>query len=485
MTTSAKGITLGELGLDSAVQVSTTEQHISPNEVTETASSASAQKLYDILQGLLTTFSPEHSLDEMLRCLATLSRQATSMDLCAVLLLESVNGQMTMQTSSPDLHERGVIVAPPGIDQYLWAKLSDLSYPGELPALSIHEQEQLNPLKNVQYETLLVVPLIAHNDCIGLINCYSSKCLDLSNGERLLLSTIARQASLAIQDRLLADAPAQANTITMFFDDLLSEKPNVEESLRGRAAALGCDLTTPHAMVKLATLQMLASDEQSEPDASAGENQLVAFNRTTRQTRYRIQDTYPGSLLYERENILHCILPLDKDITGGGLNAWLDELVRQVEGEQHIRMFAGVSNICYDIADYRRGFAEAGEALYIGQCLGLQSTSMHFNELGVYRYLYTFARENSLRDLYLDQIVAIARYDQGHKRSELLDTLEFYLEHGGNIKDTSELLGVHRNTLTQRIERIQSLCTINVDQYNNRLPLLVAIKVHKLRTSGG
>src|SRR5258708_31198713 len=88
-------------------------------------------------------FRSEHSLDEMLRCLATLSRQATSMDLCVVMLLESVNGQMTMQASSPDLHERGVIVAPPGIDQYLWAKLSDLSYPGELPALSIHEQEQL------------------------------------------------------------------------------------------------------------------------------------------------------------------------------------------------------------------------------------------------------------------------------------------------------------------------------------------------------
>jgi sugar diacid utilization regulator len=478
MTTSARGITLGELGLDSAAQ-----QHISPNEVTETASSASVQKFYAILQGLLTTLSPEHSLDEMLRCLATLSRQATSMDLCVVMLLESANGQMTIQTSSPDLHERGVIVVPPRIDQYLWAKLSATSSPGQLPVLSIHEQEQLNPLKNVQYETLLVVPLIAHNDCIGLINCYSSKCLDLSTAEQLLLSTIARQASLAIQDRLLADAPAQANTITMFFDDLLSEKPNGEESLRGRAAALGCDLTTPHAMVKLATLQMLASDEQSEPgaSASAGENQLAAFNRTIKQTRYRIQDNYPGSLLYERENILYCILPLDKDITGGGLNAWLDELVRQVEREQHIRMFAGVSNICYDIADYRRGFAEAGEALYIGQCLGLQSTSMHFNELGVYRYLYTFARENSLPDLYLDQIVAITRYDQGHKRSELLDTLEFYLEHGGNIKDTSELLGVHRNTLTQRIERIQSLCTINVDQYSNRLPLLVAIKVHKLR----
>src|SRR5260370_20878723 len=114
-------------------------------------------------------------------------------------------------------------------------------------------------------------------------------------------------------------------------------------------------------------------------------------------------------------------------------------------------MFAGVSNICYDIADYRRGFAEAGEALYIGQCLGLQSTSMHFNELGVYRYLYTFARENSLRDLYLDQIVAINRYDQGHKRSEFLDTLEFYLNNSVTITYTSELLRQHRNTQSHRI----------------------------------
>src|SRR5260370_7410761 len=99
MTTSEKGITWGELGLDSAVQVSTTEQHISPDEVTETASSASAQKLYDILQGLLTTFSPEHSLDEMLRCLATFIPHPTSMDLCAFILLESANGHITMHTS--------------------------------------------------------------------------------------------------------------------------------------------------------------------------------------------------------------------------------------------------------------------------------------------------------------------------------------------------------------------------------------------------
>jgi len=89
-----------------------------------------------------------------------------------------------------------------------------------------------------------------------------------------------------------------------------------------------------------------------------------------------------------------------------------------------------------------------------------------------------------LHDSYLEQIATIARYDKGHKRAELLDTLELYLEHGGNIKDTSEQLGVHRNTLTQRIERLQSLCTVNIEQYYNRLPLLAAIKIHRLRAPG-
>lgn len=486
MTTSAREITLAELGLDSAQGVSTPgtssiQSHISPNQATETVHST--QKLYDMLQRLVTMLSPAQPLDELLRSLAILTRQATLMDLCVVMLLEHSNGQLTMQASSPDLREHEVNVVPLKVDQRLWAKLCDVKVPGRLPVLNVHEQEQLNPLKNVQYETLLVVPLIAHSGCIGLINCYSSKCCDISAEEQLVLSAIAMQASLAIQNRLLADTPAHGNFVTMFFDDLLSRKPDIEESLRGRAASLGCDLSTPHAMVMLAILQMPETNGHGEAVSETEENQPGAFRRTMKLTKRHIHENYPGSLLDERENILYCILPLDRDITGGGLKTWLDDLVRQVEREQLIRMFAGVSNICHEIGDYPRGFAEAEEALQIGQRLSQEASSSHFNDLGVYRYLYMFARSNSLRDHYLEQVAAIARYDQGRKRSELLDTLELYLEHGGNIKDTSELLGVHRNTLTQRIERIQSLCTINIDQYSNRLPLLVAIKIHRLRAS--
>ena len=483
MATSAREILLSELGLDStAGNVSSLQPHTSLTESTRTADSM--QTLYDILQQMVFTLSRSQPLVELLHSLSILTRQATLVDLCVVMLLDPDNGHLIMQTSFPDLREHGVHVVPLEVDLPLWEKLCDIKMPGQLPVLNIHEREQLNPLKNVQYETLTVVPLIAQNDCIGLINCYSSKCLDFSSEDQLLLSTIAMQASLAIQNRLLQDTPSQVNSIKTFFDDLLSGKSEAEESLRGRASSLGCDLTTPHVMIMLAMAQLLESNGQKETSTNSEENQVGAFGRSMKLTKRRLQGNYPGSLLDERENKLFCIVPLDRDITGGGLKSWLDDLVRQAESEQHIRIFAGVSSRCDDIADYRRGFAEAEEALQIGQCFKPQARSTYFNDLGIYRYLYTFAYSNKLSDSYLEQIAALARYDKAHKRSELLVTLELYLEHDGNIKDSSALLGVHRNTLSQRIERIQSLCTINIEQYYNRLPLLAAIKIHRLRATG-
>jgi len=173
----------------------------------------------------------------------------------------------------------------------------------ELTVFNIHDQQPVNRLKNMQYETVWIDTLLTHNDTIGLINCYSSKCLDFSAEDQLLLSTIAMQASLAIQNHLLLDAPRQVNSTRTFFDDLLSGKPEVEESLRGRAASLGCDLTTPHVMIMLAMVQMLESHGHGETTGNSKENQVSAFRRTVKLAQRRIQGNYPGSLLDERENI--------------------------------------------------------------------------------------------------------------------------------------------------------------------------------------
>jgi sugar diacid utilization regulator len=220
-----------------------------------------------------------------------------------------------------------------------------------------------------------------------------------------------------------------------------------------------------------------------DPLPLSEEDRHAIHKRINGQIRRRIQDSYPGSVLYERENLLTCIICLSKDPTAARLKSWLGELGRQMRTENGVRLSIGIGNQCQIISDYRRGFAEASEALQMGQSLNHDGGVTHFNDLGVYRYLYKIARMDDLRDMYQDQVARIAAYDR-RKGTDLLDTLETYLECAGNLTKTSDRLFVHRNTLIQRLERLQSLCDIDVQDRSNWLTLQVAIKVFKLRSNG-
>ncbi len=179
--------------------------------------------------------------------------------------------------------------------------------------------------------------------------------------------------------------------------------------------------------------------------------------------------------------MLTCVFCLSKDPTASRLKTWLRDLSHQMYSEHKVRLSIGVGNPCQHISDYRRGFAEASEALQMGQNLNRDGGVTHFNDLGVYRYLYKIARMDDLRDMYQDQVARIASYDH-RKGTDLLDTLETYLECAGNLTKTSNRLFVHRNTLIQRLERLQSLCEIDLQERSNWLTLQVAIKVYKLRS---
>jgi len=445
------------------------------------------------------TISSGLYLDEMLRSLATLTVQIIEADLCVIMLMDQTKGRLTVRASSPNLNDRAISFQPIDVDRNVWDKLRNFSAQGQLPELSAHAFERLNPLKDSQFKTLLSAPLIAGTEHLGLINCYFSKTRRNTTEDQTLLSTIANQISLAIKNSHLVDMLAQKNLVKGFFDDLMYGAYDSEDSLRQRANFIGCDLTKPHiiAMIEVAHLDESDTSENERPGVFAEsssrplsdtllqteEDRLMIHKRISGQIRRRIQDNYPGSVIYERENLLTCIICLSKDPTAARLKTWLRDLSRQMRTENGVRLSIGIGNQCQSISDYRRGFAEANEALQMGQNLNQDGGVTHFNDLGVYRYLYKIARMDDLRDMYQDQVARIANYDK-RKGTDLLDTMETYLECAGNLTKTSNRLFVHRNTLIQRLERLQSLCDIDLQERSNWLTLQVAIKVFKLRSSG-
>lgn len=486
------------------------------------------------LSVLSQTISSGLYLDDMLRSLATLTVQIMEADLCVVMLMDQgrdrdgepsrQSRRLMVRATSPNLNDRSTFL-PIDVDRNVLEQLREMNesllYTNITPLLnnqhlpgSDYAFERLNPLKDTQHKALISAPLIAGTEQLGLINCYSIKARRYSSEDHTLLTTIANQAAIAIKNSHLVNQLAQKNLVKGFFDDLMHGTSESDDSLRQRANFLGCDLARAHtvAIIEIAHLEDRKGDistggslsgkegrtsqnsnarsPESDDGAYAQGAALQAmYKRIAMVVRRRIQDNYPGSIMHEHENQITCMLPLSKDPTGTRLKTWLLDLARQMRTEQSVHLSIGIGNACQSISDYRRGFAEANEALQMGQNLHhdgenehkLQPIVTHFNDLGVYRYLYKIAHMDDLRDVYQDQIARIDSYDK-RKNTDLLDTLETYLECAGNLTKTSDRLFVHRNTLIQRLERLQSLCDIDLQERSNWLTLQVAIKVYKLRS---
>ena len=442
-------------------------------------------KLCDVLRHLVTALTLPRSLDEMLHTVAVLTTQTMGIDLCIVLLKDQVSDSLRLCTSAPDLYDTDVLVRPIGIEPDLWERLHRSIAQGRVPQLHSSELDQLNPLRNVQYKTLVSIPLIAGTEYIGLMNCYSSKCLLYCDEDQLLLCAIANQMALAIKHRQsIDDVLEQKTLIKTFVSDLISGISGNEEIVSRQACFLGFDLTRPHAvaLIELSHDDVSASplQEKSQGSLVSREEHVRQYDSIVQQLQQSIQKLYPGSLVAEHDNLLVGFMCQSDEPDIDRLTSWLDQLIRRVQQEQGMHLSAGLGNLCHAMNDYQRGYAEANEALELGKHLLPEGGCVDFNALGAYRYLYRFAHTDTLRDQYQDQVAAIAEYDR-RKKANLLDTLEVYLECGGNITKTSGQIDVHRNTLLQRLDRLQKLCAIDLEQLSHRLPLLIAIKVYRLR----
>jgi GAF domain-containing protein len=444
---------------------------------------------------LSQTISSSLYLDEMLRSLATMTAQVMEADLCVIMLLDPARGRLNVRASAPTYNDRVLSFQPVDADRSALEKLRDYNARGSLSEVSTHALERFNPLKDSQHKSLLSMPLVAGTEHLGLLNVYSARTRRFTSEDMTLLNTIANQVAIAIKNSQLVDMLAQKNLVKGFFDDLMYGTYDSEETLRQRANFIGCDLSKSHAVAIIEIVHIVTQESEGQPRsasraarppadvaAPAEEDRLALYRRISGQARRRIQESYPGSVLYDHENMLTCLICLSKDPNGARLKTTLRDLAHQLRVEHGVRVSTGIGNPCQQISDYHRGFAEAAEALQMGQSLNPDGGVTHFNDLGVYRYLYKIARMDDLRDMYQDQVALIASYDR-RKGTDLLDTLETYLECAGNLTKTSNRLFVHRNTLIQRLERLQSLCDIDLQDRSNWLTLQVAIKVYKLRAN--
>jgi purine catabolism regulator len=122
---------------------------------------------------------------------------------------------------------------------------------------------------------------------------------------------------------------------------------------------------------------------------------------------------------------------------------------------------------------------EAAEASRVGRSVIPAGGALCFDDLGAYRYLLNVDLDRAESDMYVQAIERLDRYDD-ERLGSLVTTLEVYLANRHRVSHVAQRLGIHPNTLRQRLRRIEQLCGVSLDA-DDLLALELAIRVYRLR----
>jgi sugar diacid utilization regulator len=149
------------------------------------------------------------------------------------------------------------------------------------------------------------------------------------------------------------------------------------------------------------------------------------------------------------------------------------------EGLSGFTVTIGCSRRATDPADLHRAGNEARLAVNVGEAEGL--TLLSFEDTGAYRLLLPAMSEDpgELERFYAETIEPLAAYDEQYE-TELVATIEAYLENDGNVAATAKRLFTHRHTIRYRLERVRELCGHDVSSTEGREKLGLGLKAMRV-----
>ena len=143
-------------------------------------------------------------------------------------------------------------------------------------------------------------------------------------------------------------------------------------------------------------------------------------------------------------------------------------------------MTIGRSRRAADPVDLYRAGNEARLAVNVGEAEG--RAMLAFEDTGAYRLLLPAMSEDPRRAASASTPRRSRRssaYDDQYE-TELVTTVEAYLDNDGNVAATAKQLFTHRHTIRYRLERVRELCGHDVSATEGREKLGLGLKAMRV-----
>jgi purine catabolism regulator len=208
-------------------------------------------------------------------------------------------------------------------------------------------------------------------------------------------------------------------------------------------------------------------------ESDTGENH--GLSPLSARIEQRLENVHPALVITRGQRVV--IILHGHRLTAG---ARIAQGLVDVLSHPHEPLLIGIGQPIEKVADLRLSYNQATEAADVARALGRHTGILRFEDLGLLHWLRHLPPEVIHENVYMKAVKMLAEYD-AERHTDLLQTLEIYLE-APSVGEAADLLFIHRNTLSYRLERIEKLLQVDLNDPGQRLNLHVAAKCHRVNS---
>jgi PucR family transcriptional regulator, purine catabolism regulatory protein len=312
-----------------------------------------------------------------------------------------------------------------------------------------------------QGEGVTSIPLRVADNVVGTLHM-RAKTEPSASMRRLLATMIASEV-----ERVRAPERASESVAADFLRAVLARELTDRDELLERAKELSLDVQEGASMIVARAHPQTPTDEgwRGRVRAVAERGARAVASRSIAALSER--EGIPGA------EVLLLVPGGDEPTAARAAEGVLREMEAGLSG---FTFALGRSRITEDPADLPRAASEALLAANVAHG-SADGASLAFEQTGAYRLLLSAMSENpsELQRFYGETVEPLVAYDEQYE-TDLVRTLEAFLEADGNVAGTAQRLFTHRHTIYYRLERVRELSGHDVSSSDGREKLSLGLK---------
>lgn len=297
-------------------------------------------------------------------------------------------------------------------------------------------------------QSIIVTPIVGTDRLLGYLCAWTGSQEFMSTNKMIF----EYSATVLALDWVKKEAvqQSQMRAKDAFFESILSGEMNT--SLQEQARVLGFEQEDHYAVMLMQPLP-------------------VSARHTFESIMSQLHIHY---LLVERHHHTIIIVNIAGNLNKEERQSQFQLLLRELRRDRQLS--SGIGRIYQGLDKVSRSYKDAEQCMQLLLKEGNQQRLIYFGDLGVIRFFMQQSREE-LEEYLNDVLEPIIQYDR-QKKASLMITLVSFVKYDRNLKNTTQSLRIHHNTLYYRLGRIQELLGYSFDHGDEWFNVRMACQIY-------